>query len=108
MRRGGHGRNFNADAVAVVGQQVVVETAGRKAPLDLLRRGGDEAVMQRGEPGLYHVEGNTAGLSLFDLATALARLKSFKWTVNPSDEPVRDNRMQDERVPVRQVKDRLN
>lgn len=64
-------------------------------------------LMRRGEPGLYHVEGNTAGLSLFDIASALARAKGFKWTVRPADEPVRDNRMHDDRLPVRQVEERL-
>lgn len=65
-------------------------------------------IMARGEPGIHHIEGNNDRLSMFDLATGLARLGKRDWRIEPTDEPVRENRMIDERLAVRQVKDRLN
>jgi len=64
-------------------------------------------LMARAEPGVFHLEGNTAGLSMFDLATRLNHAQRRGWTIEPTDEPNRDNRMHDHRVRMAQVKDRL-
>lgn len=64
-------------------------------------------LMQRGESGVYHVEGNSAGLSMFQIARGLAGLLGAAWRVTSIDLPNRDNRMRDERVSVGQVAARL-
>lgn len=65
------------------------------------------ALMARAEGGVYHLEGNRAGLSLFDIARRINHAQQRGWTVEPLDEPVRDNRMDDPRVRMAQVGDRL-
>jgi dTDP-4-dehydrorhamnose reductase len=64
-------------------------------------------LMERGEGGVHHVEGNSAGLSLFEIASGLGRMHGRGWRVTPVGEPARDNRMRDERVSVGQVASRL-
>jgi dTDP-4-dehydrorhamnose reductase len=61
------------------------------------------SLMKRAEPGLYHLEGNRAGLSFFDIASSLARVGARNWRVTPTDAPSRDNRMRDDRVPIGQL-----
>lgn len=63
-------------------------------------------LMERREPGLYHVDGNP-GLTLFDIATRLKRLHETDWTVVPSHEHTGSSRMTDPRVPVRSIEERL-
>lgn len=65
------------------------------------------ALMARAEPGVFHLEGNSAGLSMFDLATRINHAQRRNWTIEPTDEPHRDNRMHDPRVRMAQVSDRL-
>ena len=60
-------------------------------------------LMSAGAPGVYHVEGNAAGRSLFELARAIARRIGAPWRIEAVDEPERDNRMQDDRLTVGQV-----
>lgn len=64
-------------------------------------------LMRRGVPGIYHLEGNSAGLSMYEIATRLKRKLGAEWDVVGTDAPVRDNRMVDERVVMGQVADRL-
>lgn len=64
-------------------------------------------LMRRGEAGIHHVEGNGAGLSMFEIARGLAGLLGLEWRVSLVDAPARDNRMRDERVRVGQVAARL-
>ncbi|HBS28087.1 MAG TPA: epimerase [Phycisphaerales bacterium] len=62
-------------------------------------------LMTRGERGVLHLEGNEAGMSLFEIASALA--PEHGWEVSADEEPVRDNRMHDPRVRMAQVAERL-
>ena len=64
-------------------------------------------LMGRGEPGLFHLEGNTRGLSLFDIATGLNAKQGRGWRVEPTEAPIRDNRMRDDRARMGQVADAL-
>jgi dTDP-4-dehydrorhamnose reductase len=53
-------------------------------------------------PGLYHLDGNP-GLSFFDIATNLNRLRGNLWNVVPALVPDRDNRMLDRNITVRSI-----
>lgn len=64
-------------------------------------------LMSRPIAGISHIEGNSAGLSLFDLARGVAALLKARWRVEQGDEPVRDNRMREDRLVVGQVAARL-
>ncbi len=55
-----------------------------------------------GKSGLYHVDGNP-GFSLYDLAMITAQRLQMDWKIEPVDEPVRDNRMIDARISLRQL-----
>jgi dTDP-4-dehydrorhamnose reductase len=61
---------------------------------------------ERGVPGLYHLEGNP-GLSFYEVAAGLNRLRGGPWEVVPEEAPARDNRMVDPRVAVAPITDRL-
>jgi dTDP-4-dehydrorhamnose reductase len=52
--------------------------------------------------GLYHLGGNP-GLSFFDIAQGLNRLRGEPWTVARTEAPDRDTRLQDGRLPVRPI-----
>lgn len=65
------------------------------------------ALLERAEPGIFHLEGNSAGLSFFEIASALAHIGDRSWTIRSSDAPARDNRMRDDRVTLGQVARRL-
>ena len=56
--------------------------------------------------GLYHLEGNP-GLSFFEIAESLNRLRGNPWTVVPTDAPVMNNLMRDERVGMRPITESL-
>ena len=56
--------------------------------------------------GLYHLGGNP-GLSFFDIARGLNRLRGEPWTVVRTDEPDRDTRLRDDRLAVRPISDHL-
>lgn len=64
------------------------------------------ALLERGEGGLFHVEGNP-GLSFYEIATRLARTLGMGWEIVPSDAFAMDNRMVDLRVAVRPITERL-
>ena len=52
--------------------------------------------------GLYHLGGNP-GLSFFDIARGLNRLRGEPWTVARTEAPDRDTRLRDDRLPVRSI-----
>lgn len=56
--------------------------------------------------GLYHLGGNP-GLSFFEIATRLNRLRGEPWTVVEAEEPERDARLLDDRLRVRPITERL-
>ena len=56
--------------------------------------------------GLYHLEGNP-GLSFLEIAESLNQLRGNPWTIVPTDVPVMNNRMSDERVYVRPITETL-
>lgn len=64
-------------------------------------------LMSRGKAGLYQLEGNQHGLSLFEIASGLKKKLGTAWEVVRADEPRRDNRMKDEQVRMGQVVDWL-
>lgn len=68
---------------------------------------GLRQLMERCESGVFHLEGNRSGLSLFDIASRLERRGNFGWIIRPTEDPRRDNRMQDDRVVLGQIVDRL-
>lgn len=87
-----------------------VEVSRRWIPSAAILKDSAEAMrglMRFGVAGLYHLEGNIAGLSMFEIATRLNRRLGVGWAVVPADEPVRDNRMSDDRIAMGQVTDRL-
>jgi dTDP-4-dehydrorhamnose reductase len=57
-------------------------------------------------PGIYHLDGNP-GLSIFEIARQLKRLYGWDWEIEPLDEPDADNRMEDPRLNVRPISERL-
>lgn len=63
-------------------------------------------VLQALPAGLYHLDGNP-GLSFYTIATALNALHGDRWRVEPADAPALDNRLEDPRVPVRPITERL-
>jgi dTDP-4-dehydrorhamnose reductase len=66
----------------------------------------DEAAAGRFR-GVAMVDGNRAGASFYDIARALSDLHGGKFRVEADDAFVYDQRMLDERVPVRQIGERL-
>lgn len=64
-------------------------------------------LMQQRAAGPYQLEGNSAGMTFFDLANAINRRFSGGWTVVRTDSPAMDRRMHDPRVAMGQVADRL-
>jgi dTDP-4-dehydrorhamnose reductase len=64
-------------------------------------------LMERREPGLYHVDGNP-GLTFFEITRRLARLHDTGWNVVPSHDRAGSSRMVDPRVLVRSIEDRLS
>lgn len=56
--------------------------------------------------GLYHLGGNP-GLSFFDIARGLNRLRGEPWTVTWTEAPDRDTRLQDDRLPVRPITEHM-
>ncbi|MBN8645083.1 MAG: sugar nucleotide-binding protein [Planctomycetes bacterium] len=64
-------------------------------------------LMTRGAEGPFQLEGNGAGLSMFDLATAVNRKFAAGWTIVQTRTPAMDRRMHDPRVSMGQVRDRL-
>ena len=63
-------------------------------------------LLDRGDPGLFHLEGNP-GLSYFEIVTQLARTHRLEAHVVATDDVVMDNRMEDPRIHVRPITERL-
>ncbi|MEM1165943.1 MAG: sugar nucleotide-binding protein [Planctomycetota bacterium] len=55
----------------------------------------------------YMLEGNRAGHSFYEIASALGARHDGAFTVEPADEPARDQRMLDDRVPMKQLDESL-
>lgn len=86
----------------------VIEASDAWTPSCALLRDSAAAMVwliERGEGGVYHLEGNRDGLSFFEIASRLARRHG--WSVTRTGTPAMDNRMRDDRVPMGQVKDGL-
>lgn len=64
-------------------------------------------LMDSGAPGLYHLEGNQAGMTFHEIASAINRRLGAGWTILPTDSPKQDNRMSDPRVRMGQLADML-
>jgi dTDP-4-dehydrorhamnose reductase len=62
--------------------------------------------MSRLPAGLYHLDGNT-GLSFYDIAVRLNRLWNERWTIEPTSTPVQDYRLEDARIELQPISDRL-
>lgn len=65
------------------------------------------AKLLRAAPGLYMIDGNTEGAILYAIARALAALHGDRWSIVPTDEPARDERMIDPRVSMPPLAARL-
>ena len=59
-------------------------------------------IIEMQSAGLYHLEGNP-GLSFLEIAESLNRLRGNPWTIVPTDTPVMNNLMRDDRVEVRPI-----
>ncbi|MFM9959531.1 MAG: sugar nucleotide-binding protein [Phycisphaerales bacterium] len=64
-------------------------------------------LMDTGATGPYQLEGNAAGMTFFDLATAIARRFNAAWRIVRTETPRMDRRMHDPRVTMGQVRERL-
>lgn len=60
-----------------------------------------------GTAGLYQLDGNP-GLTFYQIVTKLNHLHGEPWTVVPTDMPVQNNRMLDDRIAVRPITARLD
>ncbi|HEY1013068.1 MAG TPA: sugar nucleotide-binding protein [Herpetosiphonaceae bacterium] len=56
--------------------------------------------------GIYHLEGNP-GLDFYEIAGRLNRLHGGEWLIEPAEEPAFENRMRDDRIPLRPITERL-
>lgn len=64
-------------------------------------------LLRAGEPGLYHLEGNSAGLSFHEIALRIRQKLTAAWAIAPVQAPAMDNRMLDPRITIGQVADSL-
>ena len=64
------------------------------------------SLVDAGEPGLYHVDGNP-GLTFFEIATRVRAMVGAPWEIVETDTPDMNTRMTDERVRVAPITDRL-
>jgi dTDP-4-dehydrorhamnose reductase len=58
-------------------------------------------------PGIYHIGGNESGLSFFDLVNLINEHHQLGWDVQESEDPARDGRIIDDRVPCGRIEDVL-
>jgi hypothetical protein len=56
--------------------------------------------------GLYHLDANP-GMSLFDIAQALNKKHKKNWDILPIEQPVINSLMQDNRIKMTSIKNRL-
>ena len=64
-------------------------------------------LMDSGTAGVYHLEGNQAGMTLHELACAINKRLGAGWNVVATDSPRQDNRMSDARVRMGQLRGAL-
>lgn len=64
-------------------------------------------LMNKSEPGIYHIGGNENGLSFYQLVQMINRKYQCGWDVREGDDPDRDGRIIDSRVPVGLIEDAL-
>lgn len=64
-------------------------------------------LMSTNQPAVYHLEGNSAGLSFHEIVTRLAKTLDMPWRITPVEEPRIDNRMHDPRIDMAQIHTRL-
>jgi dTDP-4-dehydrorhamnose reductase len=57
--------------------------------------------------GTYHLDGNRSGFSFHQIAVALNARHGGRWNVQPSQDFVYDQRLLDDRLPVRSIADSL-
>lgn len=58
-------------------------------------------------PGTYHIGGNENGLSFFDIVNLINEKFNLQWDIREGDDPARDGRIVDERVPCGLISDVL-
>jgi dTDP-4-dehydrorhamnose reductase len=58
-------------------------------------------------PGIYHVGGNENGLTFFDIVNLINEKYDLQWDIREGDDPARDGRIIDERVPCGLISDVL-
>ena len=56
-------------------------------------------LMAAAAPGSYHVGGNENELSFFDIVNLINKKYGMQWDIREGDDPARDGRIVDERVP---------
>lgn len=64
-------------------------------------------LMRAAKPGVYHVGGNESGLSFYDLVSLINQRYELGWDIREGNEPSRDGRIIDERVPCGNIADAL-
>ncbi|MDX2115689.1 MAG: sugar nucleotide-binding protein [Planctomycetota bacterium] len=69
---------------------------------------GLEKLIPTPHRGVFHLEGNSQGLSFFDIAQRIRTRLGAAWTLQPADEPAFDNRMTDPRIDMGRLSDRLS
>ena len=57
-------------------------------------------LIERHPAGLYHLDGNP-GLSFYEIASGLKQWLTTPWVIVPSDSPVQNNLLHDQRISVR-------
>jgi dTDP-4-dehydrorhamnose reductase len=63
-------------------------------------------LMSDAQPGMYHLDGNP-GLSFYEIACGLKTAQRRDWAIIPTDAPVFDNRMRDQRIAIRPITEGL-
>jgi dTDP-4-dehydrorhamnose reductase len=64
-------------------------------------------LMDAAVPGIYHVGGNENELTFFDIVNMVNEKYDMQWDVREGDDPARDGRIIDERVPCGLISDVL-
>lgn len=64
-------------------------------------------LMRDYDAGLYHLDANP-GMSLYDIAQALKKKHQKNWDILPIEQPVINSLMQDNRIQMTSIKNRLN
>lgn len=64
-------------------------------------------LMSAAVPGIFHVGGNENELTFYDIVTLINKKYKLQWDIREGDEPERDGRILDERVPCGLLSDSL-